>query len=149
LNSEGVAMSFRSILCPVDLSASARGALFAARVMADRFDARLTILFVDDPLLSQAAQKFDEDELARRTRAELTRFVEEAIGPCDRCRYEIVAGDPPTEIINAVDRFAAEMIVMGTQGNSGPKRLFFGSTADAVLRRSTIPVLVVPPRDRQ
>ena len=141
-------MSFRSILCPVDLSASARGALVTARVMADRFDAQLTILFVDDPLLSQAAQKFDEDELARRTRDELARFVEEAIGPRERCTYEIVAGNPAAEIINAVERLAAEMIVMGTQGNSGPKRLFFGSTADAVLRRSTIPVLVVPPKNR-
>ena len=141
-------MSFSSILCPVDLSPSARGALVVARVMADRFDAHLTILFVDDPLLSQAAQKFDEDELARRTQAELARFVEEAIGPRDRCGYEMVAGDPASEIINAVDRLAAGLIVMGTQGSSGPKRLFFGSTADAVLKRSTIPVLVVPPKTR-
>jgi nucleotide-binding universal stress UspA family protein len=59
-----------------------------------------------------------------------------------------VAGDPATEIIDAVDRAGAEMIVMGTQGSSGPKRLFFGSVADAVLRRSTIPVLVGPPRHR-
>ena len=141
-------MSFNSILCPVDLSSSSRGALLAARVIADRFDAHLTILFVDDPLLSQASQKFDEDELARSTQAELARFVEEAIGTCDRCSYEIVAGDPATEIVDAVDRLAVEMIVMGTQGSSGPKRLFFGSTADAVLRRSTIPVLVVPPTSR-
>lgn len=139
---------FRSILCPVDLSPSARAALLVAREMADRFDAQLTIVFVDDPLLSQAALKFDEDELARRTRAELARFVEEAIGPRERCAYEIVAGDPATEIINAVNRLAAGLIVMGTQGNSGPKRLFFGSTADAVLRRSTVPVLVVPPKGR-
>jgi nucleotide-binding universal stress UspA family protein len=141
-------MSFRSILCPVDLSPSSGGALLVAREMADRFDAHLTIVFVDDPLLSQAAQKFDEDELARRTRAELERFVEEALGRHGRCTYEIVAGDPATEIIDAVDRAGAEMIVMGTQGSSGPKRLFFGSVADAVLRRSTIPVLVVPPRHR-
>jgi nucleotide-binding universal stress UspA family protein len=140
--------AFRSILCPVDLSPSSRGALHAARVMADRFDAQLTILFVDNPLLSQAAQKFDEDELARRTQTELARFVEKATGPRTRCKYEIVAGDPATEIINAVDRLAAELIVMGTQGRSGPKRLFFGSTADAVLRRSTVPVLVVPPKHR-
>ena len=141
-------MSFSSVLCPVDLSSSSRGALLAARVIADRFDAHLTILFVDDPLLSQASQRFDEDELARSTQAELARFVEEAIGARERCRYEIVAGDPATEIVDAVDRLAVEMIVMGTQGSSGPKRLFFGSTADAVLRRSTIPVLVVPPKSR-
>ncbi len=103
------------------------------------------MLFVDDPLLSQAALRFDEDELARRTRAELTRFVERAIGPRRQCTYEIVNGEPAVEIIKAARRVQAELIVMGTQGHRGPKRLFFGSTADAVLRRSTLPVLVVPP----
>jgi nucleotide-binding universal stress UspA family protein len=141
-------MSFRSIVCPVDLSPSSGDALLAARVMAERFGAKLVIVFVENPLLSRAAQMFDEDELARRTRAELARFVEEAIGPRDPDTFEIVAGDPATEILNAVERLGADLIVMGTQGASGPKRLFFGSTADAVLRRSTVPVLVVPPKHR-
>jgi nucleotide-binding universal stress UspA family protein len=141
-------MSFSSILCPVDLSAPSRAALRVAATMVERFNARLTVLYVDDPLLSQAALRFDEDELARRTREELERFVQRAIGPRQRCAYEIVNGEPAPEIIKAARRVPAELIVMGTQGHSGPKRLFFGSTADAVLRRSTIPVLVVPPTRR-
>jgi nucleotide-binding universal stress UspA family protein len=139
--------AFRSILCPVDLSASSRAALRQAGVVAERFGASLTVLFVDDPLLSRAALKFDEDELARRTKAELERFVEKTIGNV-RCTYEIVAGDPAEEILKAARRLGADLIVMGTQGHRGPKRLFFGSTADAVLRRSTVPVLVAPPKSR-
>ena len=73
-------MAYRSILCPVDLSATSRAALRAARELADSFDATLSVLFVDDPLLSRAALRFDEDELARKTRAELTRFVQRVIG---------------------------------------------------------------------
>ena len=138
-------MSFSSILCPVDLSVSSRAALKVAATMAEQFNARLTVLFVDDPLLSQAALRFDEDELAKRTRTELTRFVERAVGRRRQCTYEIVNGEPAVEIIKAARRVPAELIVMGTQGHRGPKRLFFGSTADAVLRRSTVPVLVVPP----
>ena len=141
-------MSFSSILCPVDLSTSSRAAVRTAAVMAEQFDARLTVLFVDDPLLSRAALRFDEDQLAKRTRTELTRFVERAIGPRQQCAYEIVNGQPAVEIIKAARRVPADLIVMGTQGQRGPKRLFFGSTADAVLRRSTIPVLVVPPKSR-
>jgi nucleotide-binding universal stress UspA family protein len=138
-------MAYRSILCPVDLSATSRAALRAARGMADAFDARLSVLFVEDPLLSRAALQFDEDEIARRTRAELTRFVQRAVGERKKVGYEIVTGKPADEILKAARRLDADLIVMGTQGNRGPKRLFFGSTADAVLRRSTIPVLVVPP----
>jgi nucleotide-binding universal stress UspA family protein len=142
-------MSFSSILSPVDLSASSRAAIRVAATIAEQFNARLTVLFVDDPLLSQAALRFDEDELAKRTRTELTRFVERAVGPRRQWTYEIVNGEPAVEIIKAMRRVQAELIVMGTQGHRGPKRLFFGSTADAVLRRSTIPVLVVPPTTRK
>ena len=114
-------------------------------MIAEQFTARLSILFVEDPLLARAALRFDEDELARRTQAELARFVEKAIGTQQRCTYEIVNGDPADEIIKAVRRVGADLIVMGTQGQGGPKRLFFGSTAEAVLRGSTVPVLAVPP----
>ena len=141
-------MSFRSILCPVDLSAASRAAARTAAVMADSFKAQVTVVFVDDPLLSQAAQRFDEDELARRTQAELTRFVQKAIGDRPGCRYEVVNGDPATEILKAARRLKVDLIVMGTQGNRGPKRLFFGSTAATVVKRTTIPVLVVPPNNR-
>jgi nucleotide-binding universal stress UspA family protein len=141
-------MSFRSILCPVDLSATSRAAARTAAVMASRFTAKLSVVFVDDPLLSQAAARFDEDEIGRRTEAELTTFVQKAIGPRTPCTYEMVNGDPAEEILTAARRLGADLIVMGTQGHRGPKRLFFGSTADAVLRRSTIPVLVVPPTRR-
>jgi len=137
---------FRSILCPVDLSAPSRAAARTAAVMADCFDARLTVVFVDDPLLSQAAQRFDEGELGRRTETELTRFVQKAIGKRPACGYEIVNGDPATEILKAARRLKADLIVMGTQGHRGPKRLFFGSTAATVVKRTTIPVLVVPPK---
>jgi len=137
---------FRSILCPVDLSAPSRAAARTAAVMADCFDARLTVVFVDDPLLSQAAQRFDEGELGRRTETELTRFVQKAIGKRPACGYEIVNGDPATEILKAARRLKADLIVIGTQGHRGPKRLFFGSTAATVVKRTTIPVLVVPPK---
>ena len=140
------ARSFRLILCPVDLSATSRGAVRTARMIAAQFTASMSILFVDDPLLARAALRFDEDELARRTRAELARFVERAIGPQPRCNFEIVNGDPAEEIIKSVRRLGADLIVMGTQGQGGPKRLFFGSTAEAVLRRSTVPVMAVPPK---
>ena len=138
-------MSFRSILCPVDLSVTSRAAARTAAVMASQFKAKLSVVFVDDPLLSQAAARFDEDEIARRTQAELTRFVQKAIGSGTPCTYEIVNGDPAEEILKVARRLGVDLIVMGTQGHRGPKRLFFGSTADAVLRRSTVPVLVVPP----
>jgi nucleotide-binding universal stress UspA family protein len=40
-------------------------------------------------------------------------------------------------------RMSADLIVMGTNGRRGPAKLFFGSVSQAVLRRTSTPVLVV------
>src|SRR5262249_46526432 len=40
-------------------------------------------------------------------------------------------------------RMSADLIVMGTNGRRGPAKLFFGSVTQAVLRRTSTPVLVV------
>ena len=141
------ASTLKLILCPVDLSPASRPALRAASMLADRFGARISILYVDDPLLVRARLRYDEEELDRRARAELQRFVERATdGQGRRATIEVAAGEPAQEILKAAERQRADLIVMGTQGRRGPKKLFFGSTAEAVLRRSRIPVLAVPPR---
>jgi nucleotide-binding universal stress UspA family protein len=146
------ARPFRSILCPVDFSAQSRPALRAAVVIADRFRARITVVYVDDPLLTQAAAvAFDARTLAKNAEADLRRFVERTIGKGigrRRIAYEIVSGRPADEILRAARRTPADLIVMGTQGLGGPKRLVFGSTTEAVLRGARVPVLAVPPRNR-
>ena len=140
-------MAIRTILCPIDLSPQSRPALRIAAVLAARLKASITVLYVDDPLLARARLRYDEDELDRRTRAELRRFAERAgCEPGRRLKVEIGVGTPADEILRAAERGRAGLIVMGTQGRSGPKKLFFGSTTEAVLRRSRIPVLAVPPR---
>ena len=140
------ASTLKLILCPVDLSPASRPALRAASMLADRFGAPISILYVDDPLLVRARLRYDEEELDRRARAELQRFVERATDGQRRATIEVAAGEPAQEILKAAERQRADLIVMGTQGRRGPKKLFFGSTAEAVLRRSRIPVLAVPPR---
>ena len=147
--SSTVERSFRSILCPVDFSAQSRLALHATARVADRFDAKITVLFVEDPLLSQAARvALDARALAKSTEAELRRFVQRAMGRDNGDRaidYSIVSGQPATEIGKAVQRASADLVVMGTQGLSGPKKLVVGSTTEAVLRESRVAVLAVPP----
>ncbi len=60
---------------------------------------------------------------------------------------EVVAKetDPVRLILGAVDEFDAQMVVLGSHGRSGVLRLLAGSVAEAVLRKSRVPVVVVPP----
>ena len=141
------ARAIRSILCPVDFSLQSRSAILAAAVLAERFGSHITVLFVDDPLLSQAARmRFDARAVGQAAEAELRRFVERAIGrrPSDvsnrAISYAIVSGQPASEICKAVARVSADLVVMGTRGLSGAKKLVVGSTTEAVLKKTAMNV---------
>lgn len=55
----------------------------------------------------------------------------------------ISAQKPVDAIIEAARDFGAEVIVVGTRGRRGISRVVMGSTAEGVIRHSTVPVLVV------
>ena len=57
-------------------------------------------------------------------------------------------GQPAEQIVGFAEGIDADLIVMGTCGRSGFDRFrHAGSTTERVLRRSSIPVLAVPPGD--
>jgi nucleotide-binding universal stress UspA family protein len=142
---------FRTILCAVDFSVHSRRALQYAAAIAAQFAGRITVISVNDPLLAAAARaESTRESLAGQTRAELADFVERSLrGPLSNLKQvEVVTaeGEAAVEILRAAKRRRADLIVIGTEGLSGVRRLFFGSTAARVLEHATIPVLTVPRR---
>jgi nucleotide-binding universal stress UspA family protein len=71
-----------------------------------------------------------------------SRYLEEAGFTVER---EVRFGDAVEEIVAFAEEAKVDMMAMATHGRSGLSRLTMGSTADEVLRRSHIPVLVVRP----
>ena len=64
----------------------------------------------------------------------------------DRFRNFRVAfkeGEPFIEIIRKAKKEHADIIVMGTHGRTGLDHVFFGSTAEKVVRKSPCPVLTI------
>jgi nucleotide-binding universal stress UspA family protein len=146
---------FRSILCPVDFSDQSRVALRYAAAVAQRAGGRLSILYVNDPLLIAAAGiALHDRSLAKRTLAELRQFVAATIPAAlvasGQTDVGVVSGQPADEIAKAARRGLSDLIVMGTNGLTGATKLLTGSTTSGVLRRTTIPVLAIPiaPRRR-
>jgi len=139
---------FRSILCAVDFSVHSRQALQYAAAVAKRFRGRVTVLFVNDPLLRAAARQAygNERPLIEQSGAELVRFVSRALRGSERMPPIVGAGVPASQILATAKRLRSDLIVIGTQGLSGVQKLIFGSTTEQVLRRTTIPVLAVPPQ---
>jgi nucleotide-binding universal stress UspA family protein len=138
----------QSVLCPVDFSEQSQRALEYALALAGACRAQLTVLTVIDPLLAQAAVVSADTDYLRDTKAELQAFVDEPMpGPlawAPAPRLVVTVGHPGDQILEVAAFHEADLIVMGTQGLGGFRKLVFGSTTERVLRRSTVPVLAVP-----
>jgi universal stress protein A len=139
-------MRLRSILCAVDFSKASREALRAAADLASTYRSRLTVLFVDDPMLVAAAKAaHDARGSSTSTAAALDRFIDSAVRPMALdLRAMVTSGTPVDEILKAARRQHADLVVMGTSGMGKVARMLLGSTADRVLRRARMPVLAVP-----
>lgn len=140
------------LLCPIDFSSASRGALRHALAMSDRFDTNLLLITVDDPILEEAAaSKMGSGWSRRNSERELRLFLAETLGaaapPKAPLQIEVTTGKPAVEILRVARERGCALIVMSTHGRSGPKKFFFGSTAERVLRETTVPVLLTPADD--
>jgi nucleotide-binding universal stress UspA family protein len=144
--------TFRRICCPVDFSAPSTVALRAAAELAKRLGASLTILHVHQetpvpaPFQPDPGQDPSADERlaeARRLLDVARRDAEAALGA--PVPTELLVGDPVHEIeLRAADY---DLLVMGTHGRTGVRRLVLGSVTDRVLKRAPCPVVVVRTTD--
>jgi len=140
---------FTSILCPVDFSAHSERALAYALDLAALTHGHLTIVTVVDAFLDAAANASGaRDALTSQTQQEIKGLLDRVAAsrkqPYERIGITVEVGEPAREILKQVAECRADLIVMGTQGLEGARRLVFGSTTEKVLRESRVPVLAVP-----
>ncbi len=57
-------------------------------------------------------------------------------------KFEVVDAHPVDAVLEAVRRHRADLVVMGTHGRGGSKRLWLGSVAESVVRQAGVPVFV-------
>jgi nucleotide-binding universal stress UspA family protein len=138
---------FTSVLCGVDFSVHSASALRYAAALSRANGGLLTVAYVVDPVLSAAAAvAYDSRAIARNARTDLRQFVRRTLGTsrAQRLRVVVAIGKPAPELLSMARRVGADVVVVGTHGLTGVKKAFFGSTTEAILRRSLVPVLAVP-----
>jgi nucleotide-binding universal stress UspA family protein len=141
-------VQFKRILCPIDFGPSSMSALDFAFSLAQEADAKLTLLHVLEP-------GGDQDWLGpfvvpekSRLRAERARAHLQWAIRADRAQWcqpveRLARGKPSREILRVSRDDEADLIVMGVAGHGAFERMFFGSTANDVVRRATCPVLTL------
>src|SRR5688500_13789717 len=97
-------MMLRSILSPVDFSEHSRQALRWAGALAERFQSRLTVVSVVDPLLAEAAKSRLGQDLAKaETEPAVREFVAATwgggAGAPVQTGFKTLIGEPATAIL--------------------------------------------------
>jgi nucleotide-binding universal stress UspA family protein len=140
----------RRILTLVDFSIASAGALRTAVDLARRHGARITLVHALKNLPQHMVFSGSEawkmvQRLPARTAAVAERLRRKAafFGAHD-VDTEVATGLTGGVILEIATRRDADLIVMGTATRSWFDRVLFGSTTRRVLRRATVPVLVVP-----
>ncbi len=74
------------------------------------------------------------------------KFIDGIVNQLNLDKFErfLPEGKPSKEIVSTANTWGADLIIMGTRGKTGIKRLLLGSTAENTLRLSNIPILIVP-----
>ena len=139
----------KMILVPTDFSEPAGLALDRAVEIALSLKSRITLLYVCPlpyvtALEGAMVPSGDIVEALRDAgRKGLEGAIERRKGSKVDIAPKLVLGDPRASILDVAKEVGADMIVMGTHGRRGLAHMFLGSTAEAVVRTSPIPVLTV------
>ncbi|MHA1209259.1 MAG: universal stress protein [Candidatus Freyarchaeota archaeon] len=84
-----------------------------------------------------------QDSLEQRANDILSRVEGKAARENVPVKKIIQVGDPAEVLVELAKREGADLIVVGTRGHVGVKRVALGSHAQKVVRWSNVPVLVV------
>ena len=147
-------MDFKAILVATDFSECAGAAFRVAKNLAQRFGAKIVLLHViQQRIVARVAEHLNvaPDSLVPEFREKAQQQLDEFLGQCGCGDLEVTSmvtvGIPFQEIAVIARDLAADLIVMGGYGRSGRgpiEEVFFGSTAEKVVRLLPCPVLCVP-----
>lgn len=140
--------SYKHILLAADFSEHGVTVADRAKDLAEKYQAKLSIVHVmDNLLITDAAYgstiPFDLDltaELMAMAKKRLTALAEK-LNIAEDCRW-METGSPKLEIIRVAEENKVDLIVVGSHGRHG-FALLLGSTANGVLHHALCDVLAV------
>ena len=143
------AFDIRHVLVPTDLTDSSIPAVRYARLFADSFQAKLTVLYSDPiifpvDIVAENASMYvsSTPEHEARMKREVEEHVAEVLHDREYA-VDVCLGPPALMITRTADQLHSDLIVMGTHARRGWRRAVLGSVTESVLHSSRVPVLTV------
>lgn len=148
MNPEGERIEIKTILVAVDGSKNADKAVRYASAIGPPLGAEVILLYIVPMLVSatpyqdiQSDQPFMELQKVGEEILERSKNLAESLG----CKVVPLLdhGDPARKIIDIADERDVDIIIMGSRGISGFRRLLVGSISDKVMQQASCPVMIV------
>lgn len=149
LVTRGAARPYRSICVATDFSAAAERGVDVALQLAPEDGAIDLIHFWDAPPMIRAHATDEVDATVAEIRDGMQTHGQDrgaaalAARGDGRLRYHLREGDPGDGLISWAAEAHTDLIVLGSHGHRGLRRLLLGSVAEATVRHAPCSVLVV------
>jgi len=137
-------LAVNTILHPTDFSERSLYAFCLACALTRDYGARLIVVHVaavSTVAYGESVVPPNPEELRAAAQEQLNRL--QAPRTDVRAERRLAEGDAVEEILRVAQEANADLIVMGTHGRTGLRRLLMGSVAEQVVRRASCPVLTV------
>lgn len=144
-------MSFEHILVPVDGSETSYAAVDKAVEIAKAFNSKVTVvqvLALDPYIAAEYITAAQTNDLVERARTAILKTLDEA-----KAKFAAAGINAETqplegqviysEIVKAAESLNTDLIVIGSHGRTGFKKLFLGSVAQSILGQANVPVMVI------
>ncbi|MEO8855174.1 MAG: universal stress protein [Ginsengibacter sp.] len=139
----------KNILVPIDFSEASHNAVKYAASLAEIFNANLNLLnvvpdtIIIDEEVAEATVSMHQELLAENNNL-MTKAIK-ALSKNHKAKIQgqVEEGSPANVILEIVKETNPDIIIMGMKGK-GKSNSVFGSTVTAIVRKSIIPVLIIP-----
>ena len=142
------------VLAALDLARTTPDVLREARIWARRLSAELFLIHVAEPDPDFIGYGAGPESVRLAVAHKFTRAHQRLEALSVELRKEgldatalLLQGATAETILREAERLSADVVLMGTRARGAVRELFVGSVSKEVLRRSTRPVLLIPPLD--
>ena len=151
-------MEVHTILWPTDLSKNSIKAAKHVESLAEKYQAKVVLLYVAVDLMTHFGAysyptpehvKHFQDWEMQHAKKQLETVCAKELKACPKIEMRLVQGDAAAEILKAVKKEKADMVVLTSHGRGteelDQKSADFGSVAKKVMANSPVPVHLVNP----
>lgn len=137
------------ILLPFDGSPLALEAVrFVIRMAADGLDTRVVLANVQEPAsLYELMVAHDPEVIEQVSAAAGANILQGAQALLDAAglayETEVASGDPAHTLVDILENYGCDLVVMGASGTSALRSALLGSVSNEVLHAAGVPVMIV------